>query len=499
LCWWRLKIPLSKPVTIRETEGSFESNDWSLDTPIFRLPTHDTWNVGDACQGVLILGATGSGKSSGSADALARKFLNLGAGGMVLCVKVGEGDYWSKLAKEHGREKDILRVTEKEHSFNIFEYELHRSGRGSGLTLNLVALFRQLQDLVEASGGKKMAPDFWERACVRLISNAIQLQMILPEPFTLAGVSDLINSAPRTDDEADDPKWRQASKCARACDLGLKQSPKEYDIQRAASYFLNDFPAMGDKQRAGILETWEGLADPMLRTPIRQKFCTTTSFTPEDAIEKGKIIILDLPVKEFDQAGRIAGVIVKFLFQKAVERRAGGPEERRRPCFIWADEFQHFVTTYDMVFQQTARSSKTSTVYIGQNLPTVLAQLGGQTGEPYMRGLFGNLLTKIFHANDEEQTNKFAAGVIGEDWQDVQSSSFGTSKGVLAPPLGGTKSVNTSIAPQLKHVVLPIEFARLRTGTLRNNRIVDAIFFQAGRKFKNGHNFVRCYFTQGKR
>lgn len=491
--------PLSNTVKIRREGDVFSSPDWNLDAPIFRLPTGDTWNIGDACQGTLILGATGSGKSSGSADMLALKLLRLGAGGIVLCVKVDEGNYWMELAKLTGRENDIIRVTEKDEGFNIFEYELRRSGRGAGLTLNLVNLFRQLQDLVEASGGKKLSPDFWERACVRLISNAIQLQCVLDEPLTLTGVSEIINSGPHSDKEADDPKWRKTSKCCKACELGLKTRPGDYDISRAATYFLNDFSSMGDRQRSGILETWEGLADPLLRTPIRQKFCTETTFTPEDVFQKGKIILMDLPVKEFDQAGRIAGVIVKFLFQKSVERRGGGSELMRRPCFIWGDEFQHFVTSYDMIFQQTARSSKTMTVYIGQNLPTVLAQLGGQAGEPHMRGLFGNLLTKIFHANDEEQTNKFASGVLGEDWMDVESVSSGENRTKLSPLLGGSSNVNLSLSPQVKHIVMPIEFSKMRTGTDRNNRCVDAIFFQAGRRFKNGMNFQRVYFKQRKR
>jgi hypothetical protein len=152
-----------------------------------------------------------------------------------------------------------------------------------------------------------------------------------------------------------------------------------------------------------------------------------------------------------------------------------------------------------MIFQQTARSAKTSTVYIGQNLPTVLAQLGGQNGEPWMKGLFGNLLTKIFHANDEEQTNKFAAGVIGEDWINIETISAGENRGIMAPAVSGSRNVNMSLNPQVKHVVMPIEFTRLRTGTERNKNIVDAIFFQAGRKFAKGRNFVRVIFIQWSR
>ncbi|MDD2709223.1 MAG: hypothetical protein PHV34_14650 [Verrucomicrobiae bacterium] len=495
----KLSPPLANPIREQNDSSGSSSRSWALSAPIFRLPTGDEWNIGDACQGILILGATGSGKSSGSADMLAIKMLHLGAGGIVLCVKVDEANYWMELARLTGREKDIIRVTESQESFNIFDYELHRSGRGAGLTLNLVNLFRQLQDLVESKGGQKLNPDFWERACVRLISNAIQLQCALDEPLTLPAVSDIILTAPKSDEEADDEQWKKTSKCCRACVKAFLKQKGDFDIKRAVNYFLNDFPTMGDRQRSGITETWEGLADPLLRTPIRQKFCTDTTFTPEDAIDRGKIIVVDLPVKEFDQAGRIAGVIVKFLFQKAVERRRAASETSRRPCFIWADEFQHFVTSYDMVFQQTARSSKTSTVYIGQNLPTVLAQLGGQQGEPWMKGLFGNLLTKIFHANDEAQTNKFAADVVGEDWQIIETVSAGESRNILTPLLSGNRNVNASFSPQVKHILLPIVFTRLRTGTARNNGIVDAVFFQAGRKFSNGLNFCKVQFKQRQR
>jgi hypothetical protein len=491
--------PLTETAPVENDGNRFSCKSWELTAPIFRLPTGDEWNIGDACQGVLILGATGSGKTSGSADMLALKMLRLGAGGVVLCVKVDEANYWMELARLTGREKDIIRVTERRESFNIFDYELRRSGRGAGLTLNLVNLFRQLQDLVESKGGQKLSPDFWERACVRLISNAIQLQCALDEPLTLPAIADIILTAPRTDEESDDEHWKTTSRCCRACSKALIKKKGDYDIKRASSYFLNDFPTMGDRQRSGITETWEGLADPLLRTPIRQKFCTDTTFTPEDAIDRGKIIVVDLPVKEFDQAGRIAGVIVKFLFQKAVERRRAAAETSRRPCFIWADEFQHFVTSYDMVFQQTARSSKTSTIYIGQNLPTVLAQLGGQQGEPWMKGLFGNLLTKIFHANDEAQTNKFAADVIGEDWQSIETVSAGESRNILTPLLSGNRNVNASFSPQVKHILLPITFTRLRTGTGRNKGIVDAVFFQAGRKFRNGLNFCKVHFKQRQR
>jgi hypothetical protein len=494
--WLVSADPLSEPVHIELRDGQPFCEEWALETPIFRLPTGDDWTLADACQGVLVLGATGSGKSSGSADALALKMLHLGTGGLVLCVKVGEADYWQEIAALTGRTNDLIRVTEKEHGFNVFDYELRRCGRGAGLTLNLVNLFRQLQDLVEAGNGKKVGPDFWERACARCISNAIHLQAALTDPFTLQAVRRIVSSSPRTMDQARSDHWQTNTDCSFACAEGLEHASDDYEVVEAVNYFTLDVPAMGDKQRAGIFETWEGLADPLLRTPLRQKFCETTTWTPEDAIERGKIILLDLPVKEFEFAGKMAGVIAKFMFQKAIERRPSAGERSRRPCFIWADEFENFTTSYDNLFQKTARSSKGCTVYIGQNLPGILSCLGGQSGEPFMKALLGNLTTHIYHSNAEEQTNRFAADTIGRDWQERRSISMGESQSHLAPMLGGSTSANTSLTEQLEHIVLPREFTRMRTGGQRNRRIVDAILFQASRTFSDGNNYCPVYFIQ---
>jgi hypothetical protein len=487
--------PLAKPVQIEQRDGKPFCEQWDLDAPIFALPTGDEWTLADACQGTLILGANGSGKSSASADLLALKLLHLGASGLVLCVKPGEANYWQKIASLAHREKDLIRVDEKDHGFNIFDYELKRVGRGSGLTLNLVNLFRQLQDLVEANNGKKVGPDFWERACVRMISNAIRLQAALDEPFTLMAVRDIVSTAPSNIEELHSNEWEETP-CGRACNGALEASEHDYEVQQAVDYFTLQVPRMGDRQRAGILETWEGLADPLLRTPLRQKFCDSTTWVPEDAIERGKIIVVDLPVKEFEIAGKMAGVIAKFMFQKAVERRPRGDERTRHPCFVWADEFQHFLTSYDPLFQQTARSSKTLSVYIGQNIPSILSALGGESSRSFMNNLLGNLVTQIFHANAETETNQYASKVIGEDWCHRQSISASESQNRLAPVLGGNVSSSASLTETLEKLVQPIEFERLRTGGTRNNRIVDAFFFQGTRIFTDGTNFMPVYFIQ---
>src|SRR5271165_1681076 len=89
--------------TVQKTEGH-----WPLDLPLVRFSDRqeDIWSLGDAVCGTLVTGETGSGKSSGPANLLARKFLSNGFGGMVLCFASDEAATWVKRLKKAGREAD---------------------------------------------------------------------------------------------------------------------------------------------------------------------------------------------------------------------------------------------------------------------------------------------------------------------------------------------------------------------------------------------------------
>ncbi|MCW0219927.1 MAG: hypothetical protein OJI67_16500, partial [Prosthecobacter sp.] len=100
------------------------------------------WHLKDAFEGVQIFGGTGSGKSSGSGQAIARAFMEANLGGLVLTAKTDEVLTWQQYAKETGRESDLLIVEQGAPlKFNFLRYELRRPGIGAGHTENLVNLF----------------------------------------------------------------------------------------------------------------------------------------------------------------------------------------------------------------------------------------------------------------------------------------------------------------------------------------------------------------------
>jgi hypothetical protein len=54
----------------KKAGGQRNRESWSLSRPLLRLSDADVWTLGDAVEGTQILGATGSGKTTGSGQAI---------------------------------------------------------------------------------------------------------------------------------------------------------------------------------------------------------------------------------------------------------------------------------------------------------------------------------------------------------------------------------------------------------------------------------------------
>ena len=145
----------------------FRRRSWRLNYPLLKLSKWDSFTVADAFEGTLVLGATGSGKSTGSGRTLALSYLRAGFGGLVLTAKPDERALWESYCRTAGRWRDlkIFSPTAKLR-FNFLDYELNRKGAGAGLTDNLVALFSEILQIAERSGssGGREDEGYWRRA-----------------------------------------------------------------------------------------------------------------------------------------------------------------------------------------------------------------------------------------------------------------------------------------------------------------------------------------------
>ncbi len=478
-----------------------------MDIVLLPLGGGDVFTVGDAAEGVAVFGGVGSGKSSGAGAAFASAFLSSGMGGLVLTAKPEERAEWERYARDTARSGDVIIVSpSSKNAFNFLDYEYSRAGAGAGLVENIVQL---LMLALEVAGQRQDggSDPYWKRSTTQLLPGT---PCSLPDSRTdasgLAEILAIIRSAPKSVDEvrAPDSKWLEESACFAALLKAGKRVTTEserLDYDGMEAYFLAEFPDLAPKTRSIIVQGFTALVDPFTRSPLRELFCDATTFTPEDA-QRGKVIILDLPVKEWGDVGRIAQVLFKTCFQKAIERRDVNTSPV--PVFLYADEAQLFLTSYDELFLQTARSSRACTVFISQNLPNYYSALGGAKGEHAANSILGNLSTHIYHANGDSFTNEYAAKRIAQTWQMRQGSNRGASSNMTQSgrdPTDTVTSINysdnqgSSLSEQLSFQVLPQEFTMLRTGGPRNHFEVDAILFKPGRVFRTtGTNYCRVTF-----
>ena len=198
-----------------------------------------------------------------------------------------------------------------------------------------------------------------------------------------------IRSAPKSRDELQSPTWQVNSRCyqllrsaaARADALETRVPGRLDDLKETAAFWLSDFPNLAARTRSIIVSSFTSKAASLLRAPVRRLLCSGTS--PEacpSATHGGKVVVLNFPVKQFGEVGRFAQVVYKTVWQRATERSSLSVDWR--PVFLWADEAQNFVTSEDMLFQQTARSQWAATVYLTQNVPNYHAALGSRNARP---------------------------------------------------------------------------------------------------------------------
>ncbi len=476
---------LNNPATARIGAAS---PDDRLNVPLLRFGKKDSWSIRDACEGTAILGATGSGKTSGSGAALAKSFLRAGFGGLVCCAKRDEVDLWRRYCRETNRSSSLIIFgPDQPHRFNFLNYELSRPGAGAGHTENLVRLFTTIMEVAERQNGKGGGnQDFWERTTKQLLRNCIDLVTISRRRLMLQELYDVLVTAPASLEEVDSAAWRNSSlcwRCIREGEAKPKSARQVHDFAHAVKYWTREFPALSSRTRSIIVTSLTSMMDIFLRGTLRELFCTTTNIVPE-LTHEGAVLVLDLPVKEFSQLGQLSQTLIKYVWQRSCERRDIG--RHPRPAFLWCDEAQFFSTATDAEFQSTARSSRIATVYLSQNIGAYYAQLG----QPETHNLMGNLSTKIFHANGDPMTNNWAADLFSKSWQSRGSTSVGTAR-------ENTVSKNYSSSDSLDFEVLPGAFTSLRKGGPDCGLCVDGIIFQGGRVWhETSKNHIKVGFAQ---
>lgn len=452
----------------------------------------DAFRLADAQTGVIVFGATGSGKTSGPAKHIAYGYLAAGFGGLVLCAKKEERHQWQQWAAETGRADDLVIVNaDGDWRFNFMDWEASRPEEGGGFSINIVSLLDEVAGAIAGSGKGEGGGDskFWEDALHNLNSNLVDLPVLAGIPVSLPLLRDIASTAAQKPEQVNDPEWQKKSVCyqiLKEADKATEKAAPEVraDLHECRTYWMRDFPALAEQTRSSIMLNFTVLIRPLVTRPLRKLFSTDTNIKPEDTFD-GKIIIVDLPVQEFRLAGRIANLTWKYCFQVATLRRMQPKDGFLRPVFLWADEAQSFVSRFDSEYQAVARSAGGCTVYLTQNRESFRRVL---KTDDVVDSLLGNLQAKFFCQNTG-QTNYWASHLLGERYLKITSTSANVSpiaQLFQSPNKQSEQNAGIGRADDKRFYVEPAVFTTLRRGGPQFNFQVDCIVYNGGHLFGNG-------------
>lgn len=486
---------------------------WKLEAPLLEWAKGEVFSVRDSFSGTCIMGATGSGKSSGSLRHLSCSMIRAGFGGAFLTVKSEDCGVYERYATECGRARDLVVYSPESNPlrFNFIQAEIDASPDPQALADNLTALIMLVASLGDmhrgksrGSGGGGESSEYFRQASERLCRCALLVLLLSGKPVTMPDLYRLIVSTPRSRDEARDPAWQAESfffACVTAARDAHKNASQAADFEMAIAYFFSEWADLNDRTRTTVTSTLTAATDSLSRGTTRDSLSSSPescNFDPE-MLYQGKLVILDYPVLVHANVGRLIQVVVKHAITRRHSRRK--ITDFSRPTFMIVDECQHLLTEQDALFATTARSTRTALVYATQSVSTLLEAFGGSDAEPRMHAFLGNMQLQLHHQQTDTRTIHHLQELTGKRKQLMMSGNTSTNQDWLGSLLGESQGVGSGSGGFSEHWEHELQAADIN-GLAKGgppHYYTEAIVYQGGKMLENGRTWRLVRFRQGKK
>jgi hypothetical protein len=426
---------------------------------LLKFPNGTKFTVKDSFEGIGFNGGIGSGKTS-AAMTIRQSFLQHGYGLLVPCVKADEAASWEKLASKTGRSNDlILFRADGLHCYNPFS---------QADPWTVVAF---LEDLGEMLSKGTDSARFWQAECNKIAHHAAVIARHGRGFIDLGDMAAIVTSYAHDAAQVESKTWQQRSACYHLLVQAEQRSPGHSDVALAREFFLETFPGYDPKTRGNVLAMVGNLLEHFRREPLCSMFGGRSTVTPQDILERQKIVVIDVPVLAGPSSvGTIANGIWLYAFCRALTQR-----QTSLPAALWIDEAQFLVSPELMRTQTIIRSHGVSTVLLFQNL----AVLEERMAKTAVEGLLGTMNTTVFTRQAHAGTRQWAADHIGKVIKTRRTENHSRHHGV-----NGGSSTSESEERIVDYKFHPHEFANLTDGDEENSYKVESIVLTGAKAFR---------------
>jgi hypothetical protein len=469
--------PEKSTPTVKAKAKNVKREIWKMTEPLMRWNGWTSWTLGHSFEHAFGFGRTGSAKSSTLIQFASKAALLAGYGCLFQTTKKNDTATYLKWIKEAGRSDSLVMIdTKRGLGCNLIKQELDYSVTDTGAieedtTENIVRLFKFVSTLGGGTNEKRGNESIWDAAAKQLLRNALNVVYAATGTVEFDDLRQLVQSAPTSRSEAEDAAWNRDSRCGQLLEEAQKRKPGSSAVEMARQYFLVEFPRLAPETRTSVTFNFSvEWADLLARDPLRSLFFAKTDYTM-DILLQGAVIVVDLPVDDKSEIGRLANGLARWAAQRAVLRRNDltGNRKAARPVAIIWDECQKTLTMNDVDFQATAREQRCMVLAATQTIGFLRSPIGRNLGD----GFIGNFNTKVFYQNQDPDTNQYMADAIGKIWVTKTVSETRDAKGRKVP----TKA-------KVEEYAFPPQAAqKLKTGGDANDGRVTAILTRGGQQF----------------
>ena len=464
-----------------------------LDRPLLKWSDCDQFRLRDLLASVLILGRSGSAKTTSSGRTLMQAVVNdPQSGGLLLAAKPEDADDVREVFRKARRLQDlILFDAEGPWRFNFLDYV------GKGQTRNVVQCLMMIGQTLkrgEGGGGKDDAP-FWEALNERLLYNAVAALQAAGEPVTGQRILRFIMTAATSPEELGKEAWQSLYhfKAMERAHGRPKTPVQAHDFELLEEFWINEYPRMDPKTRSNGLAGVMNILHTFNTGLVREMASGETNCSPDDVLD-GKWVLVNFPPSAWGEVGSFICSGWKYLTELAILQRKA--DDATPFATIWVDEAHLFVTNFDSTFVAQSRSHRGCLVYLTQSVSSFYGSMKGENGRHQADALLANFSHVIVHASDPV-TAKWASSKLGRCKEVLYSgSSSPQHDAMIWDQMYSQQQVNSSFSEHYESVLQDQEFMVGRTGGPDNRYLADAIVIKSGEPFADGKSYKRVTFSQ---
>ena len=359
----------------------------------------------DACKNTIIFGGIGSGKTTRAINPLLKQVFEQQAGALILDIKA-----------DFSREVDYIA--------NLTGRSYVTVGHG-GLTLNLIRgtspelAASYLKSCFIASGSAGGSGAFFVDQAVELCRNALTLLMLTDGDYSLAGVYDLVFSAPK----------REAA-IAEMLSRGEQYDKRQFRLaESVGNYFANVHGTFDDKMLSNVNATVAQVLSPFSHPDLIDAFSGGESEGEADltALLSGAIYFVSLPMTLFGKEGaRYAYMLIKLRFMSLMrERRTRTDWNQDVPVAFVCDEYQSVIDSItDTDFWDKSRSSGCFGIVSMQGVASLYQAVGSKQAAD---AILQNFRQRLVFRTEDDVTMSMVQRLLGQVDVFITSTSEGSS------------------------------------------------------------------------